>query len=81
MDYEKAYKDSLEKARFLHQQAVAGGNPLMANRYEQIFPELAESEDERIRKGLLKIFKQSQNGYWAGMEIKDIVAYLEKQKE
>lgn len=40
-----------------------------------------ESEDERIRQGLLKIFKQSPNGYWAGMEIKDIVAYLEKRKE
>ena len=46
----------------------------------RLLPELRESEDERIRQGLLKIFKQSQNGYWAGMEIKDIVAYLEKQK-
>ena len=47
---------------------------------ETLIPELTESEDERIRKGLLNIFKESQNGHWAGMEIKDIVAWLEKQK-
>lgn len=40
-----------------------------------------ESEDERIRKGLLEIFNKAQFGEWGKLKIKDIIAWLEKQKE
>ena len=46
MDYEKRYKAAMEKAKELHLRAVLGGNTLIADRYEQIFPELSGFEDE-----------------------------------
>ena len=45
MDYEKAYKEALERAKKLY------GCPEYDAELEEIFPELRESEDERIRKG------------------------------
>lgn len=48
MDYEKAYKEALERAREF-QKSKDGLCVLTA---ESIFPELQESEDERIRKEL-----------------------------
>lgn len=51
----------------------------------QIFPELIESEDERIRKALIKglnFLTTSERIFTFGdIPIEDIVAYLEKQKE
>lgn len=48
-----------------------------------IFPELAESEDEKIRKTLISYFKGSIGLGVAinGVSVKDIVAWLEKQGE
>lgn len=82
MDYEKAaYKDALEKARFLRQQAVAGGNPLMANRYEQIFPELAESEDEKTAKEIEDFILYKAGHLLDEATEHRFVKYLERQKE
>lgn len=47
-----------------------------------LFPELAESEDERIRKALIKYFTLSDDNadyQCCGVHYKDIVAWLEKQ--
>jgi hypothetical protein len=49
MDYEKMYKEALKRARNLY-PGVHSHNKAML---EQIFPELAESEDEKIRKLLV----------------------------
>ena len=49
MDYEKLYKQALEKAR--KGQSV-----------EQIFPELSESEDDVIIKGIIQYLEQSEFG-------------------
>ena len=49
-----------------------------------IFPELRESEDERIRKAILqKVREASEDGCetFGGVEIKSVRAWLEKQKE
>ena len=43
MDYEKKYNEALERAKELS-KTITGAN------YEYIFPELKESEDERIRE-------------------------------
>lgn len=53
---------------------------------QALIPELAESEDERIRKTLINIVKGACNKYgikYKGDEITEekILAYLEKQKE
>ena len=77
MDYEQEYKDALERAKDV---------PTMAFRDEEevlryIFPELAESEDERTRKEILN-FILYKVGYKVNEETEHRwVAWLEKQKE
>lgn len=50
---------------------------------ENIFPELKESEDDRIRKGLITFFSRFpyNNMEDAGINAKDVIAWLEKQGE
>ena len=49
---------------------------------EEIFPELKESEDEKIRKELIRSFKSLNTiKVWNGIERTDILAWLEKQGE
>ena len=88
MDYEKAYKQALELAR----QIKDGKDEW---RYSdlteiipaltEIFPELAESEDERIMKDILRFLKAKQENCTAPTPAKSTlsmwIAYLEKQKE
>lgn len=53
MDYEKKYKEALERARISRQQLLNIGEE--ATEIEHIFPELKESpenEDEKVRKEL-----------------------------
>lgn len=75
MDYEKAYKDALEKAKKLY------GKYCINNVLESLFPELAESEDERIRKALVWFvehfpYDRLDNN---GVSAKEALAWLEKQ--
>ena len=51
MDYEKKYKETLEKARQLC--AYPTTKPFISD-LQDLFPELKESEDEKIRKALLE---------------------------
>ena len=53
MDYEKAYKEALERAKNLRKDAIDMGESIRAKQCEIIFPELAESKDEKIRKWLI----------------------------
>lgn len=49
---------------------------------ETLIPELAESEDERIRKELKEAFEAYDiESTWNGIPIRSIFAWLEKQKE
>jgi hypothetical protein len=76
MDYEKKYKEALERARDYYE--FYKENPAKAQPFIDIFPELVESEDERIRKWLITQLQNNYKGnYWATQAI----AYLEKQKE
>lgn len=73
MDYEKAYKDALERAKYYHDRDNI-------QFLENIFPELAESEDERIRKAIVEFFElQDDNTTYSFIPKKDILAWLEKQ--
>lgn len=72
MDYEKKYNEALEHAR-----AEILANPGLRKTWEEIFPELreSESEDERIRKIITdSVFYQ----YGAGVEYNDVLDYLDK---
>ena len=48
-----------------------------------LIPELAESEDERIRKAIVGLIEELQRSdkHFAGVELTDMLTYLEKQKE
>ena len=93
IDYEKEYKEALERAKRLRDSKYQTMNAKRVA--EEIFPVLAECEDERIRKFLVKHVSE-----WIGciehdlkISSKDIeseeelamfkagLAYLEKQKE
>ena len=48
----------------------------------EIFPELRESEDERIRKAIINVFASHKDyEVFFGVSVKDILAWLEKQEE
>lgn len=77
--YEKLYNEALERAKAYHRNELAGSKKEMM---EYIFPELHESEDERIRKWLVNYF-DSIKTVWnrMGITCEQILAWLEKQKE
>lgn len=63
MDYENKYKDALELARDYHKANLmlykADENAVL----EDIFPELAESEDEKTRKELTEFLEKASGGF------------------
>ena len=69
-DYEKKYKEALE----LMKDCVPDEDGLVHIRPCDIFSELGESEDERIRKALIRMVEED----WPGRN--DVLAWLEKQK-
>lgn len=89
MDYEKKYKNALERARDVYTYYCDDREQL--RKIESIFPELAESEDERIRKGLLSYVNvvkaeaiarfPKEDILLEDIKIDDAIAWLEKQKE
>ena len=72
IDYKQKIKDYMNRSEV---------DTLYKSMLNNLFPELAESEDERIRKGLLSYFKKSKIGSFNGMDAKSVIAYLEKQGE
>ncbi len=74
MDYEKKYKEALERAKGMWEQGM------MPERIEYIFPELKESEDERIRKDIIRVFK-GEISFTAEEDNKKYIAWLKKQGE
>lgn len=75
----KAYDEALERAK----QAIidCGDNNWRKNMVRHIFPELAESNDERIRKMLYGLVcAQPKSFFDGGYTKEDVLALLEKQK-
>lgn len=80
--YEKKYKEALERARDLHDGPTA--NVVTRIFLEQVFPELRENEEERIRGRLIQVVSAISGGWpfeTYGITKKEAIAYLEKQKE
>lgn len=77
----KAYDEAIKKAEVLYKTAepMSGCNVLL----ETVFPELAESEDERIRKTLINGFnKLDKSAVWYnGITNAQVLAWLERQGE
>ena len=78
MDYKEKYKDALEWARAIYPNMSKEDKEDM----EGVFPELKESEDERIRKELIRHFKGLTFINPEGVEkATRWLDWLEKQKE
>ena len=77
MNYEKRYKAALERARDL----MTNQNPPAFDKHliEIVFPELAESENERIKREILELVSIAGNGNQFE-EIKDWIK-LQDEKE
>ena len=72
----KAYDEAIERAKEIHNEHKAQPFDVML----KVFPELAESDDERIRKALIRAFKSLNTiKIWNVIERTDILAWLEKQ--
>lgn len=88
MNYEQNYKEALERARKIIKDYENRGlkdNLFYAKEdFGVIFPELKESEDEKIRKNIIS-FLRSKNGYMNPDEDWDFhnrwLPWLEKQGE
>lgn len=83
MNYEEKYKEALERAKRLHSEPTGETERIVC---EQIFPELAESEDERIRKWCISHFKAAvlvtkNNAEYQEYLNNKVIPWLEKQKE
>jgi len=79
MDYEKAYKEALERA----EKAMRGSDVTNNDAILFIFPELEESEDERIRKEIVDYLKDfiPHNDLDLVRKSKVWIEWLEKQGE
>lgn len=70
----KAYDETLEKARKVYSN-ISSGYSNLKKILENAFPELKESEDERIRKAIIEYFES------CNIKHLDWIAWLEKQGE
>ena len=78
MDYEKKYKEALERAKeylkeYYFEEAV-----------KEIFPELKEPEDEKERKALVEMVRdRTGDELWEDYNVhkEEVLAWLEKQGE
>ena len=90
MNYEKKYKEALECAKSaldcLADEYICNHvtKDDIRGMYAKLFPELKESEDEKIRKSLIILLQHFCKGYRvSGLDFpvsyKDMLAWLEKQ--
>ena len=76
MDYEKKYKEALERANEL--RYVSNKDSLQCKTAEHIFPELKDSEDEVIRKEIVRFIQMEIDDEIVGNKW---IAWLEKKDE
>lgn len=79
------YEEALERAKKWYNAPNVDKIPTYGNRViEEMFPELKESKDERIRKELISFFteraKYTEDSTFNGLSSKEIIAWLEKQE-
>ena len=72
----KRYDEAIERAKYYQKE---NGSAVIS----AIFPELKESEDERIRKWLINTIEEVPNDSieWDVIDKSEVLAWLEKQKE
>lgn len=80
MDYEKLYNEALERAKYCLTTDMDNSGHWAV---KHIFPELKDSEDEKIKKGIIKFLIDVNNGAYtkSELEIASWIAWLEKQSK
>lgn len=82
MNYEEKYKEALERARkWYNDSHITIG---LKGNLKDIFPELKKEQrvdDETLRKNLIKAFNTVGGRHWGGLEVRDILTWLNKQDE
>ena len=76
----RAYDEALERARANYKANKKMGFLENCDMLELIFPQLTESDDERIRKEMVDYFSQYKDDGIRGVDITPWIAYLEKQE-
>ena len=78
MNYEKKYKEALERARQFSEHPLQEDS---SNIVEYIFPELRESENERTRKEIISFLQLPHKQFVGERKQEKWIAWLEKQGE
>lgn len=84
MDYENKYKEALERAKKIHSETSFDYDRCIV---EKVFPELKESEDEKVRRELLAFLKENlEKGgnaeeTWDSEGLERWITWLEKQRQ
>lgn len=77
------YEDALERCKKEFDfNNLAYSHEEIRQRLERVFPELRESEDEKIRKALIQNLKErfgTKGNMGEGLNMPDVLAWLEKQ--
>lgn len=85
MNYEKKYKEALERARELLSRCIKDSDRrtkiYRVEDIESIFPELKENEDERIRKEIISFIADRKNWFPKEETKASWISWLEKQGE
>ena len=80
MDYKKKYKEALERAKYYYNEGKTLEYATDVVSY--IFPELKESENEKIKRTLINLVKSNGTACYINKIHKDdIFAWIEKQGE
>ena len=77
----RLYDEAIERAKLYNSDNV---KQVVKDLITYIFPELKESEDERIRKALMQNLKErfgTKGNMGEGLDMPDVLAWLEKQGE
>lgn len=79
MDYKEKYNEALERAEKIYNSEFKPDDAMvLAKHLSMIFPELKESEDEKIKKAIIGYIDHGQH---YGVSNANMIAWLEKQKE
>lgn len=73
----KAYDEAVKEASIAYKDE----DKHLKATLERIFPELKESEDERIKKNCIHFLELQKQHHAATFEIEECIAWLEKQKD
>lgn len=79
-NYEEKYKQALSRATFYNNELLTENQRKMLL---DIFPELAEDEDERIRKGIIRNLQylMDRSEGFVKEDLQERIAWLEKQDD